>query len=45
MGRILVFDTAIATGNQGDEIIFEYTRKGMESILDEGSVYRLGTHI
>ncbi len=45
MGRILVFDTAIATGNQGDEIIFEYTKKGMESILDEGSVYRLGTHI
>ena len=45
MKKVLLFDTAIATGNLGDEIIFEGVKEGMSQILDYSSVYRMGTHI
>ena len=45
MRKILLFDTAIDTGNLGDEIILESVKKELSTILDSASVYRMGTHI
>ena len=45
MRKILLFDTAIDTGNLGDEIILESVIKELSTILDSASVYRMGTHI
>lgn len=45
MKKVLLFDTAIATGNIGDEIIFEGVKAGLAQVLDYSSVYRMGTHI
>jgi len=45
MKQVLLFDTAIATTNIGDEIIFESVKIGLSRVLDEALVFRLGTHI
>lgn len=45
MGQVLIFDTAIATSNQGDEIIMQDVLEFIKPILDEMQVYRLGTHL
>ena len=45
MKQVLLFDTAIATTNIGDEIIFDSVKEGLSRILDESLVFRLGTHI
>lgn len=45
MRQVLLFDTAIATSNLGDEIIFESTKQGLSTVLDNALVFRLGTHI
>lgn len=45
MKKILMFDTAIDTGNLGDEIILGSVYREMADILDNASVYRMGTHI
>lgn len=45
MRQILLFDTAIATTNLGDEIILESVKQGLAPILYEALTFRLGTHI
>ncbi len=45
MNRILLFDTAIATSNIGDEIIFSSAKAGLAPVLQNASLFRLGTHI
>lgn len=45
MKQILLFDTAIATTNIGDEIILDSVKKGMKDILEDALIVRLGTHI
>ncbi len=45
MRQVLLFDTAIATTNLGDEIIYESTKEGLKPILDDSLVFRLGTHV
>lgn len=45
MKKILIFDTAIATTNIGDEIIMDGCREGLKEILDSALCFRLGTHI
>ena len=45
MNNTLLFDTAIGSQNLGDEIIFESVKRGLRSIIQDSSVYTLGTHI
>jgi len=45
MKQVLLFDTAIATTNTGDEIILDSVKKGLKPILYEALFFRLGTHI
>ena len=45
MKNVLLFDTAIATSNVGDEIILASVKKGLDPILSKSAVYRLGTHV
>lgn len=41
----MLFDTAISTSNQGDEIIYEDCKKGLNPILHNAMIFRMGTHI
>ncbi len=41
----LLFDTALATSNLGDEIILECTKIGLSRLLDRTMNFRLATHI
>lgn len=45
MKKVGIFDTAIGTSNNGDEIIYQSSIKGLKSILDNSFSLRLGTHI
>ena len=45
MKQILMFDTAIATSNLGDEVILDGVKEGLKEILDNSLTFRLGTHI
>ncbi len=45
MKKVIVFDTAIGTGNKGDDIIMESARTALKELLDESYVLNLGTHI
>lgn len=45
MKKILLFDTAIATTNLGDEIILDSVKEGLSAILYDSLIFRLGTHI
>lgn len=45
MKKVIVFDTAIGTGNKGDDIIMESARAALRELLDESYVLNLGTHI
>lgn len=45
MRQILLFDTAIASSNLGDEVIFESTKVGLRPVLQNSLTFRLGTHI
>lgn len=45
MKQVLMFDTAIATSNIGDEIILKGVYDGLKEILDYHLTFRLGTHI
>lgn len=45
MKRVLLFDTAIATTNLGDEIILESVKAGLKPVLYDALTFRLGTHI
>lgn len=45
MKKVLLFDTAIATSNLGDEIILEGAKNGLEPVLYNSLNFRLGTHI
>lgn len=45
MKQVLLFDTAIATTNLGDEIILDCVKQGLKPILYDAITYRLGTHI
>ena len=45
MKKVLLFDTAIATSNLGDEIIFKGVKDGMKAVLYNTMNYRLATHI
>lgn len=45
MNRILIFDTALGTSNQGDEIILKSCLDGLSPILSEAMTFRLATHI
>ena len=45
MSQVLLFDTAIATSNNGDEIIFRSALDGLQPILYNSMSFRLGTHI
>lgn len=43
--NILMFDTAIGTFNQGDDIILDSAQAGMETLFNNNFVMRLGTHV
>ena len=45
MKQVLLFDTAIATTNLGDEIILEGVKTGLRPVLENSLTFRLGTHI
>lgn len=45
MKNTLLFDTAIGSQNLGDEIIFASAQRGLRPIIQDSSIYRLGTHI
>lgn len=45
MKKIIVFDTAIGTGNKGDDIIMGSAREALKELFDESYVLNLGTHI
>lgn len=45
MKKVLLFDTALATSNTGDEIIFESVKLGLKPVIDNASVYRMATHV
>ena len=45
MKKIIIFDTAIATSNLGDEIILNSIYDNMAEIFDQGTAIRLGTHV
>ena len=43
--RVLLFDTAIATSNIGDEIIFSSVKDALKPVIEEAAIYRMGTHV
>lgn len=45
MKKVVVFDTAIGTGNQGDDIIYNSIIDEMGYILDKSYIMRYGTHV
>lgn len=45
MKQILLFDTAIATTNLGDEVILESVKVGLRPVLKNAMTFRLGTHV
>lgn len=45
MKKVIVFDTAIGTGNKGDDIIMDSTKNVLKELLDESYVLNLGTHV
>ena len=45
MKSAVIFDTALGTGNLGDEIILDAVCRNMESILDSCFTLRLATHV
>lgn len=45
MKNIVLFDTAIGSSNQGDQIIYDSVVDSMSEILDDAFCLRLGTHI
>lgn len=45
MEKIIIFDTAIATGNQGDDIIYNSTIDELRPITNSKYALRLGTHV
>jgi hypothetical protein len=45
MKKIVVFDTAIGTGNKGDAIIMEGAKYALKDLLYDNYVYTLGTHV
>jgi len=45
MNKILILDTAIASGNKGDDIIMECTRKELAPLLEQSYELTLPTHV
>lgn len=45
MRQVLLFDTAIATSNLGDEIILESVKEGLNPVLYNSLIFRLATHL
>lgn len=45
MKNIVIFDTALATSNIGDEIILDAINRNMEDVFDSGFSLRLSTHV
>ena len=45
MKKIVIFDTALGSGNAGDEIIFDAVRRNMADIFDAHFSLRLATHV
>ena len=45
MENILIFDTSIASGNKGDDIIMECTRKELAPLLEPNYEINLPTHV
>lgn len=45
MKKVLLFDTALATSNVGDEIIYDSTKEGLKPIIYNAAVYRMATHV
>ena len=45
MKNIAIFDTALASSNVGDEIIFEAVKRNMGDVLDGHFSLRLSTHV
>ncbi len=45
MKKVLLFDTALATSNIGDEIIFESAKEALDPIIRDAAIYRMGTHV
>ena len=45
MKKVLLFDTALGTSNNGDEIIFESVKSGLRPVLSNALCFRLATHI
>ena len=45
MKNILLLDTSVGSGNKGDDIIMECTRKELDFILKEYFEYTLPTHV
>ena len=45
MKKIVIFDTALASSNVGDEIILDSVNKSMSDIFDENFCLRLATHV
>lgn len=45
MKKVLLFDTALGTSNNGDEIIFDSVKSGLRPVLSNALCFRLATHI
>ena len=45
MKNILLLDTSVGSGNKGDDIIMECTRKELDFILKDNFEYTLPTHV
>ena len=45
MKKVVIFDTAIATSNLGDEIILDSLKKELAFLLDDSFVMRFGSHV
>lgn len=45
MKNAVIFDTALGTGNIGDEIIFDAISRNMSSVFDSCFTLRLATHV
>ena len=45
MKKLVLFDTALGSGNLGDEIIYEAVRESMRDVTDPCFTLRLATHV